>query len=275
MIQVLTIDIEDWFHCLEPNPLLWGNFERRIEISTDRLLDLLKKRNSSASFFVLGEVAEKHPELISRIAKTGHEIGTHGMYHSIIYKQTAAEFREDLRKSINLLESITQVPVRSYRAPYFSITKNSLWALEILKEEGITIDSSIFPIINHRYGIPNWKRTPHQILPNLWEWPVSTLPTPIGNLPFSGGVYLRFLHWRLAYMGLQILKMRNEPALFYIHPWEIDADQPRIKTKSQFLNMRHYWGLNSTYQKLDKLLMRGNFTTLKSANDELRAAGQL
>jgi polysaccharide deacetylase family protein (PEP-CTERM system associated) len=190
---VLTIDMEDWFHSLDYFPSNWNSYEKRIEYGTDKILDLLARKGSTATFFVLGDVAANHPRLIKRISDEGHEIGSHGYNHKFIYKQTKLEFKEDLKKSLNLLSGLTGRQILSYRAPYFSITKKSLYAFEILMEEGIRLDSSIFPVINHRYGIPDNERLPYRLENGLWEWPITTYRTFLGNIPFSGGVYFRFL----------------------------------------------------------------------------------
>ena len=190
---VLSIDLEDWFHSLDYNQENWNNYERRIEHGTRKILELLDTKNSKATFFVLGEVAENHPELIREISNEGHEIGSHSYYHKFIYQQSASEFRDDLKRSLNLLEDLTGEKIISFRAPYFSITKESLWAFDILKEERIEIDSSIFPVLNHRYGIPSAERFPHQLKNGIWEWPITTFKTFVGNFPFAGGVYFRFL----------------------------------------------------------------------------------
>jgi polysaccharide deacetylase family protein (PEP-CTERM system associated) len=192
------------------------------------------------------------------------------MLHQFVYTQTQKEFRDDLRKSLNLLESITYTPVRSYRAPYFSITPESFWALDILREEGILYDSSIFPIRNLRYGIPNARRTPHEVQPGLWEWPVSTLPTALGNIPFAGGVYFRFLPWKFVDGAIRMLEKRNEPVVFYLHPWEMDPDQPRYRTSSRFLNFRHYYNLDKTFKKFERVLRTASYTTITCGANMLK-----
>jgi polysaccharide deacetylase family protein (PEP-CTERM system associated) len=271
MTRVLTIDLEDWFHSLEPDPRLWYKFERRAEWGTNLLLESLEKYESRATFFVLGDVARKQPHLIALIKSMGHEIGTHGMFHRFVYMQKPQKFREDLRTSIDILESITGTKLCSYRAPYFSITENSLWALNIVREEGLTYDSSIFPVRNSRYGMKGARCKPHEIIPGLFEWPITTLSTPFGNLPFAGGVYFRFLPWRIVYTVFQRLQKANEPILMYLHPWEMDAKQPHYRSPSKFLNFRHYWRLGATQGKLEQLLKRLPFATLAEGMDDLRA----
>jgi polysaccharide deacetylase family protein (PEP-CTERM system associated) len=269
-VHILTVDLEDWYHCLEPEPQHWREFEPRIDAVTDHLLLLLQECNAEATFFVLGDVAENHPALIRRILSGGHEIGSHGWHHRFIYAQERAEFREDVFRSIHLLQDLTGLPVRSYRAPYFSVTKASLWALDILRDLGIANDSSIFPIMNPRYGIPDAPRTPHEIRPGLMEWPISTLPMPLVNIPFCGGFYLRLLPWSLVRLGIRILERREEPLLVYIHPWELDRDQPHYQTGSRFLNFRHYYGLNETAAKLRSMLQQTRYSSLASMSQRYR-----
>ena len=252
--SVLTIDLEDWFHPLEPDPARWGALPRRAAAATDRLLEVLAEENARATFFVLGDVARHSPGVLERILAGGHELGTHGMNHRFVYQQTPAEFADDLAASIRLVSSVAGAEVRAYRAPYFSITPRSLWALEILRDHGIVIDSSIFPVHNHRYGIPRAPRLPYLVRRGLGEWPVSTFPTPLGNVPFAGGVYFRLLPETVVRAAFRALRRRGEPVLFYLHPWEVDPGQPRLRTRSPFLNFRHYHGLGAAMDRLRRLL---------------------
>ena len=251
---VLTIDMEDWFHSLDYNPSNWNNYQRRIEYGTKKILDFLTEKKSKATFFVLGDVAINHPQLIKLIANEGHEIGSHGFNHKFIYQLTKEEFRDDLRRSINYLSDLIGKSITTYRAPYFSITKKSFWAFDILREEGIKIDSSIFPIINYRYGIPDNPRLPYQLSNGLWEWPISTYRTFLGNIPFAGGVYFRFLPTSIFRLFISQLQKKQEPILFYIHPWELDKDQPKLKNITLFLKLRHYHGLTENLLKFSSLL---------------------
>lgn len=260
--SVLTIDLEDWFHPLEPDPARWGAFPRRAAAATGRLLEVMAEENARATFFVLGDVARHSPGLLERIAAAGHELGTHGMEHRFVYRQTPAEFAADLARSMELITSIAGTPVRAYRAPYFSITARSLWALDVLGDHGIEIDSSIFPVRNHRYGIPGARRLPYPVRPGLWEWPVSTFPTPVGNLPFAGGVYFRLLPEAGVRAAFRALRRRGEPVLFYLHPWEVDPGQPRLRTRSPFLNFRHYHGLAGAMDRLRRLLREAAWVPL-------------
>jgi polysaccharide deacetylase family protein (PEP-CTERM system associated) len=247
---VLTIDLEDWFHSLESSSENWQNYDRRIEFSTNKVLELLSENNCRATFFILGDVASNHPELIKRINDEGHEIGSHGYYHKFVYHQSILEFKEDLRNSVLLLSDLLGKAITTYRAPCFSITKNSLWALNVLYEEGIKIDSSVFPVFNKRYGISKSPRLPYQLENGLWEWPITTFQSFMGNIPFAGGVYFRLLPYKIFKFFLSGLIEKKEPILFYFHPWELDPDQPMVKKTTPFLRVRHYYGLSRTYRKL-------------------------
>jgi polysaccharide deacetylase family protein (PEP-CTERM system associated) len=263
--NVFTVDLEEWYHGLEPDRNLWPNYERRSRSITERLMRILSDHDIKATFFVLGDVAGKSPGLVREIAAEGHEIGSHGMYHEFVYRQTPDEFRRDLRKSLDMLASITGTRVQSYRAPYFSITDKSMWALDILKEEGINYDSSVFPVHNPRYGIPDAPRLPYRIIPGLWEWPVATMPSILGNIPFGGGFYFRF--WPLIFTryALHSAEKRQEPVLIYFHPWEFDPAQPRIRTGSRFSSLRHYFRLDNNFDKLKRMLSGREYTTLSNA----------
>ena len=263
--HVLTIDLEDWFHCLEPDPSRWARLPRRAEATTREILDLLDEHGATATFFVLGDVATHAPALIRELAARGHDVGSHGTSHQLITRQSPAEFRRDLRESLARLEDVTGRPVCSYRAPYFSITRQTLWALDILVEEGIRHDSSIFPVVNHRYGIPDARRSPHWVRPELMEWPISVMRTPLGNVPFSGGVYFRWLPMALIERGFASVAASGDPVVFYLHPWELDPDHPRYFTGSPFLFVRHYGRLRGTRDRLRGLLARHRFGSLAQA----------
>ena len=224
---------------------------------------MLDQSGVRATFFVLGDVAHHAPDLVRRLVDEGHEIGTHGMRHRFVYRQTPESFREDLLESIDALAGLVEQPVDTYRAPYFSITRASLWALPILQAAGIRYDSSIFPAWNHRYGIPGAERLPHQIRPGLWEWPVSPVRTLVARMPYAGGVYFRFLPWTVVRRIVRHVERRAEPVMFYLHPWELDPEQPRHRSGSRFLDFRHYFGLHCAAGKLRRLLEMARFTTLR------------
>lgn len=266
MMNAFTVDLEDWYQGLEIDHSEWNRFESRVERSTDRLLELLDKFRVKATFFVLGYVAEQHPQLVKKIASQGHEIGSHCYSHRFIYNLSPFQFREELQRSKKMLEGLSDQQVLSFRAPFFSVTKNSLWALQILKEEGFRYDSSIFPVHNYRYGLPSAPRTPFQISINgnntLQEYPISTIKMGKVNFPFSGGAYFRLFPYRFTQYCINRLNRRKVPVIFYIHPWELDPDHPRVKLPKR-ISLTHYARLSSTYKKLVKLLKDFKFTTLK------------
>ena len=263
--NMMTIDVEDWYHCLDQDPRRWSRYEARIGAPVRQLLEIFARTQTRATFFVLGQVAEGFGELVREIHAAGHEVATHGYEHRFIYRQRPDEFAADVRRSIDLLAAITGVPVRSYRAPYFSITQKSLWALPVLQELGIQCDSSIHPVLNHRYGIARAPRLPHRTAAVVLEVPVTTYPIagPI-NLPCGGGVYFRVQPYWLVRRLFARLQRRGEPLVFYLHPWELDYGQPRIQLPWS-LRVRHYWGLEKTAGKLERLCRDFPFTSIQEA----------
>ncbi|MDZ7617040.1 MAG: XrtA system polysaccharide deacetylase, partial [Patescibacteria group bacterium] len=224
------------------------------------------RHDVKATFFVLGWVAEREPGLVREIHAAGHEIGSHGYWHRLIYRQTADEFREDLRRARAVLEDAVSAPVVAYRAPSFSITKQSQWAFEVLVEEGFQIDSSVFPIHHDRYGIPGAEPRIHRIdtpSGSLWEFPPAVVSLAGMTLPIGGGGYFRLYPLWLTCRGLaRINRRERSPFLVYLHPWEVDPGQPRMAGASGLSRFRHYVNLNRTERKLDALLCRFQFGPL-------------
>ena len=258
VVNALTIDVEDYFHVSGFEPFVnrdeWDAYESRVGPSTDRLLDLLAAADVRATFFVLGWVAERQPSLVRAIRAAGHEIGCHSYAHRLIYEMTPDEFRADLRLSLDILQDTLGEPVTAYRAPSFSVTRDSTWALDILVEEGITLDSSIYPTHHDRYGIPGTPLGPHRIdreAGSLWEF-----PPPVWNLcgypvPVGGGGYFRLYPYALTRLGLGKINASGRPFAAYLHPWEIDPDQPRIEA-SLGRRFRHYVNLARTESRLER-----------------------
>ena len=260
--NALTIDVEDYFHVQAfagvVAPGNWESYPRRVERNTLRLLELLGRRGVRATFFVLGWVAERCPSLIKQIFKAGHEIGCHGYAHRVIYSGGDKDFRIDVRRAKQVIEDAVVVRVRSYRALCYSITSVTLWALEILAEEGFEYDSSIFPVVHDTYGIPGAPRFPHikelKCGRTLKEFPPSTIRLWGMNLPVAGGGYLRLFPYQVTAWAIRrINEIERQPAMVYLHPWELDVDQPRIAAPwlSKF---RHYQNLSTTEKKCAKLL---------------------
>jgi polysaccharide deacetylase family protein (PEP-CTERM system associated) len=264
-----TVDVEDYFHVSAFERVApradWESFPQRVEANTLRLLDLLADHATRATFFVLGWVGERHPALVRRIAKAGHEIACHSYWHRLVYHLTPDEFRADTRRARDVLEDALGAPIAAYRAPSWSITRKSLWALDILAELGFRVDSSIFPIHHDRYGIPNAPVDPYPLrMPSgatLWEFPPSIARLGPINVPIAGGGYFRLypVSWTTA--SLRRLERAGRRGLFYIHPWEIDPDQPRLSA-GLLTRWRHYLNLTTTAAKLDALLRQLRFDRL-------------
>jgi polysaccharide deacetylase family protein (PEP-CTERM system associated) len=276
MKNALTVDLEDYFHVsayagkvrLEE----WDSYPSRVAANTDRLLGLLAEHNCLATFFVLGWVAEKKPEIVARVAAAGHEIACHSLLHRRIFDLTPQEFREDTHRAKSVIEDATGKQVVGYRAPSFSVTKRSLWALEILAQEGFQYDSSIFPVEHPSYGIPDAPRTPYWIdTPSgrILEFPMPTLSIGSIRSPVGGGAYLRLLPYRYTRWSIRHLNDReNFPVCVYIHPWELDPAQPRMGG-SLSARARHYFGLRGTEAKLRKLVRDLEFCPLAAVIAQL------
>jgi len=274
MINALTIDVEDYF---QVNAFVrhvqredWDHYPLRVECNTNRIIEMLDEFAFKATFFILGWVAERLPNLVREIHKRGHEIACHGYGHELIYSIGPDSFRRDIRKAKKILEDICGEKVHGYRAPSYSITKQSLWAQDILVEEGFSYDSSIFPVIHDTYGIPDAQRFPHIQQTGagpLVEFPLTTLLFHLGGkeirLPIAGGGYLRLFPAELLRRGIEKINRKEmQPTVLYFHPWEIDPDQPRINAgmKSTF---RHYINLHRTEKKISYLLERVRFASMK------------
>ena len=267
----MTVDVEDYFHVAALADSIdrstWNEMEYRVEANTHRLLALFDESKIKATFFVLGWVARRSPQLIREIHQAGHEVASHGMSHLLVYNQTPEVFEAETRESKALLEDITGAPVIGYRASTYSITKRSLWALDILHEAGFLYDSSIFPIRHDLYGIPDAPKTPARIPTpkgrSMVEFPMSTAPMFGATLPVSGGGYFRLLPYWLTRAGLRKLNDEFErPFIFYLHPWEIDAGQPRIRASLKS-RLRHYTNLGRTEARLRRLIGEFRFTTAR------------
>ena len=271
-VNALTVDVEDYFQVSAFEKDIardqWSQYTSRVVANTHRILDLLACHDVKATFFVLGWVADRFPQLVRDIHGAGHEVGSHGHEHRLVCSQTPDQFRDDLRRSRDAIQDACGVQVTAYRAPSFSITKQSLWALDILAEEGFLVDSSIFPTHHDRYGIPDAEPRFHRINTSagtLWECPPSAVQFCRLKLPISGGGYFRLnpLFWTIR--CLRKINQAKQPFVFYIHPWEVDPDQPRLRAGSLVSRFRHRVNLSRTYAKLDHLLSRFRFRTLSAA----------
>ncbi len=281
-LQALSVDLEEYFQVSNFDRVVergrWAEQPTRLGDVTRRLLDLLDATASRATFFVLGWVAERQAPLVREIAARGHEIACHGYGHEIVYALGPERFREDLKRAREVIEDAVGARVEGYRAPSFSITERSLWALEILAEEGFAFDSSIFPIRHHRYGIPSFERRPLALrLPNglsIREFPLTTLAVGPLRMPLAGGAYLRFLPAALFRWGLDRLHAAGEPLVLYLHPWEMDADQPRLPVGWR-VRVNHYHNLDRVEGRVRGLLERFRFGPVGEILERLAAAGRL
>lgn len=271
MKNIFTIDTEDWFHANYEDNLFQNttNIISTVEKNVDDYLEIFDRYNIKATFFVLGFIAQNYPDLVKKIYKNGHEIASHGYAHQLVYKQTEKEFSDDVKKSKKILEDIIGDAVVGYRAPSWSITEKSLWALDILEAIGFEYTSSIFPTKNSLYGIPYAPRfasdckiynKPNNKILNI---PPSTISTIINiNIPFSGGFYFRALpYWFIKFCTNKVNK-EKQPVIFYLHPREIDPNQPRLDLKFKD-SLIHYYGINNCYNKLEKILSEYEYTTIK------------
>ena len=272
--NAFTVDVEDYFQVSAFEHRVsrknWEKYESRVELSTEKLLCLLVKASVCGTFFVLGWVADRFPALVKRIHQCGHEVASHGYWHQLIYNQDPEDFREDLCASRDAIANACGVDVTAYRAPSFSITRRSYWAIEVLVENGFTVDSSIFPIAGHdRYGIPGAKKEIHELRTpkgTIIEFPPSAWHTGKFNIPIGGG-YFRIFPWAVSKKAIKEVRKEVGMAMFYIHPWEVDPDQPRIRGTGWKSQLRHYTGQRSSYNRLERMLRTFSFASMSQVID--------
>jgi polysaccharide deacetylase family protein (PEP-CTERM system associated) len=267
VLNAFTVDVEDWYHICGVekfiSPTMWNELESRVNIGTEKILNMLSKKNIKGTFFILGYIAELYPDMVKIIFREGHEIATHGYSHETVYKLTHEEFKEDLRKSIDILKNITGQNISGYRAPEWSIRKDSYWALNIIKEEGLLYDSSVTP--SWIIGDPEALPFPHQVETDnglLHIFPPSTFKSPMGQLPFTGSWIMRLLPYNIIKKKVQKLNKINIPAIAYLHSWEMDVDHPKIKLPwaKEFV---HYVNLKECEDKFNRLIDDFNFGTIR------------
>lgn len=278
MVNILTIDVEEYFHPSEVQRRVpvekWESLPSRVEAETYAVLDLLARHHARATFFVVGWVAERHPRMMRRIVEAGHEIGCHSYAHQLVYDLTPEEFRADTQRAVRSIEDAVEVTPCLYRAPSYSITRRSFWALEILAECGFTYDSSIYPVMHDRYGIPGFERRAHTIRTAagpILEVPIATAKLSGGTVvPVGGGAYLRLWPYRFTAAGIRrINREERRPACVYFHPWEIDRDQPRIAT-GLVARLRTYTGIGGMEKKLAKMLTDFRFLPMTEVYPDAR-----
>ncbi len=279
VVNAMSVDVEDYFQASAFDRLVsrtsWSERESRVVANTERLLECFARHQVRGTFFVLGWVAQRFPRLVRAIADQGHELASHGFHHQLIYTLTPGQFRADVRQAKAAIEDAGGCPVEGYRAPSFSIVRSSLWALDVLIEEGHTYDASIFPIHHDRYGIPDAPRRPHVIergAGSIVEVPASTVRVGRTNLPIAGGGYFRLPPYACTKWAItRVNTVDRDPVVFYIHPWEIDPDQPRLPV-SRVTRWRHYVNLETAMRRLERLMQDFRFDTIAATLEANAAA---
>jgi polysaccharide deacetylase family protein (PEP-CTERM system associated) len=259
-VNAMTVDVEDYFQVQAfANNIsreCWNSIPRRVEANVDRLLELFAANRVCATFFSLGWIAERHPGMMQRIAAAGHEVASHGYDHKLVGELTPEMFQDDVRRTRGIIEDATATPVLGYRAPTFSIGPQTPWAYEILEQEGYCYSSSVYPIHHDLYGAANAPRAPFPVTPGgFWEIPLTTRRLFGQNFPCAGGGYFRLLPYWLSRRNLRHLNTADAPpCIFYMHPWEIDAEQPPVRGISVKTRLRHYTNLRAMPGRLQRLL---------------------
>jgi polysaccharide deacetylase family protein (PEP-CTERM system associated) len=272
--HAMTVDVEDYFQVAAffdvIKPEDWDQWPSRVVNNTGRLLELFGEADLKVTFFILGWVAERHPDLVKRIHSAGHEVASHGYSHQFIYRQNPEVFYDETRRSKQILEDLIQEPVTGYRAASYSITNRSLWALDALAELGFTWDSSIFPTRHDNYGIPGSPEEPYKIITRsgakLTEFPLTTAKVLGQSIPAAGGGYFRQYPYALSrWLFQRASDDGQKPQIFYLHPWEIDPEQPRIPNASWFSRFRHYTNLHRCMPRLQRLIGDFPFGTMSQS----------
>jgi polysaccharide deacetylase family protein (PEP-CTERM system associated) len=267
--HAFTVDVEDWYHGIPVDAAQRAGAERRLQHGMGALLELLARRSVRGTFFFLGPIALEHPGVVREVAAAGHELGCHGWSHDFLYAMTPERMRDETRRAKQAIEAITGTRVTAYRAAYFSITRASLWALEELAALGFRYDSSIFPVDNWRYGIPDFDPRPQRIETAggaIDELPISVRRVLGRNLPVSGGAYFRLYPYALTRANFAAAERAGRPVVFYLHPWELDPGHPRVPFHWR-ARLTHYANLASTRPKLERLLAEFRFAPLSEVLD--------
>lgn len=259
VVNALSIDVEDYFQVSALAPYIarsdWDAIPCRVEANVDRILAMLERQNVKATFFTLGWIAERYPQVVRRIVAGGHELASHGYGHQRASDQSPAEFLEDVRSAKALLEDLGGVAVKGYRAPSFSIGAGNLWALDTLAQAEYLYSSSIYPVAHDHYGMPDAPRFAYRTASGILEVPPTTVQVAGRNLPASGGGYFRLLPYGISRWAIrQVNQQDGQSAMFYFHPWEIDPGQPKVPGVSAKTRFRHYVNLDRMQSKLERLL---------------------
>ena len=271
-LNAMTVDVEDYFQVSTFEGVVqkkdWDSVSLRVGDNTNRLLDLFAKNNVKSTFFTLGWVAQRCPEVIKRIVNEGHELASHGLAHQRATTMTEKQLYDDIKQSKDILENIGGVALKGYRAPSFSINDSNTWAYDILKDLGFTYSSSTYPISHDLYGVPEWPRFKYQRDNGLIEIPIPTIRKKDTNVGIGGGGYFRlYPYWLSKRRISEFMKTESAPYSFYFHPWEIDAQQPRFDNAPWKSKVRHYINLSKMEGKIEKLIKDFNWVTMQEAYD--------
>jgi polysaccharide deacetylase family protein (PEP-CTERM system associated) len=274
--NILTVDVEDYFMVSAFSNIIktdaWDRYSSRVERNTMHVLDILARYDAKGTFFILGWIAERYPQIVKEIDRRGHEIGCHSYYHKLVYEMSIEDFKEDTEKAKAILENVIGKEVCGYRAPSYSITKKSFWAMEVLRESGFLFDSSIFPVVHDRYGYPEFSRFPKVVETasgKILEIPMSTFRVWDKNIPVGGGGYLRLFPISLTEWAIRkVNEEEKEAAIVYFHPWEIDSGQPRING-SRLSRFRHYVTIERTENRIEHLLRTFSFGSIGDVHHDL------
>ncbi|AUC89126.1 polysaccharide deacetylase [Alteromonas sp. MB-3u-76] len=271
-LNAMTVDVEDYFQVSAFEGVVdkkdWNSISLRVGDNTNRLLDLFAANNVKSTFFTLGWVAQRCPDVIKRIVREGHELASHGLAHQRATTMTEKQLYDDIKQSKDILENIGGVALKGYRAPSFSINDSNIWAYDILKDLGFTYSSSTYPISHDLYGVPEWPRFKYQRDNGLIEIPIPTIRKKDTNVGIGGGGYFRlYPYWLSKRRISEFMKTESAPYSFYFHPWEIDAQQPRFDNAPWKSKVRHYINLSKMEGKIEKLIKDFNWVTMQEAYD--------
>ena len=269
-LNAMTVDVEDYYQVSAFEGVVdrarWDAYESRVERNTRLVLDVLAARNVRATFFTLGWVADRHPSLVRELVARGHEVASHGYEHRLLTTFTPDAFRADLARAAEAIERACGVRVRGFRAPSFSVGLDNLWVHDVLRDEGYLFSSSVFPVRHDRYGIPDFPRHPVVLTDadgrTIWEFPMTTKRVLGRNLPVAGGGWMRLLPGAVMRRALRGENATGEPTIVYLHPWELDPEQPRIAAAPRKARFRHYLNLGRMRDRLDRLLTTFRYGTV-------------
>jgi len=279
MVNAMTVDLEDYFQVSALSQQCpastWHQQQLRIEIGTNLLLELFEQHQVKATFFILGWIADNAPHLVKRIAEQGHEIACHGQGHQRVSQLTPTQFHQDIYQAKSTLEQLTGQAVIGYRAPSFSIDDNNRWAFENMRRVGFEYSSSTYPIKHDHYGVPDWPRFPYEVIDGLIEIPLTTMLLGAKSYPIAGGGYFRLVPYALSRWAIKRYHAKEQRScVFYLHPWELDVDQPIVQGIDLKTRFRHYVNLKQVQPRMHRLLSDFNWSTMQDVYGEYLTKGQ-